>query len=113
MKVRHLPSSLGFAVFLQIHSALKIALLLTALFCTVLMQAQTNVWSPVPLGKSPAKAELTPDLPNLEKGILLQLDVAAMQNLGLSAAKETNNTRYVTTIIDLPLPNGSFQKFKI
>ncbi len=113
MKVRHLPSSLGFAVFLQIHSALKIALLLTALFCTVLMQAQTNVWSPVPLGKSPAKAELTPDLPNLEKGVLLQLDVAAMQNLGLSAAKETNNTRNTTTIIDLPLPNGSFQKFKI
>ena len=95
------------------YTAYKIALLFAVLFCTTHLQAQTNLWSPVPLGKNQVIAEQIPDLPNLDKGMLLQLDVATMQNLAKTAQKEGNNTRNATTIIDLPLPDGSFQKFKI
>ncbi len=113
MKVNHPSIRLFTTAFLQKNSASKIALLFAVLFFTGRAQAQTNPWSPAPLGKNLAKTEQTPDLPDLEKGILLQLDVATMQSLGKTAQKEISDTRSATTIIDLPLPNGSFQKFKI
>ncbi len=95
------------------YSTSKIALFFAALLFAGHVQAQTNPWSPAPLGKNLAKTEHTPDLPDLEKGILLQLDVATMQSLGKTAQKEISDTRNATTIIDLPLPDGSFQKFQI
>ena len=99
--------------FFPKYAAFKIALLFAALFCTTHLQSQTNLWLPAPLGKSQANSVLIPNLPDLGKGMLLQLDVPTMQNLGKTAQKEGNNTLNATTIIDLPLPNGRFQKFKI
>lgn len=95
------------------YSAVHLAVLFAALFGTAHLHAQTNLWSLAPLGKSLLKTEQTPGLPDLEKGNLQQLDVATMQNLGKTAPKEFNDTRNTTTIIELPLPDGSFQKFKI
>ncbi len=113
MKVTSLSPCLRGAAFLQKNSAFKIALLFAALFFTAHVQAQTNLWSPAPFARDQAKTAHTPDLPDFEKGVLLQLDVAAMQQLGNTAQKEFGDTRSATTIIDLPLPDGSFQKFKI
>ena len=107
------PSGFRILVFLQEKSRFKISLTLSLLFFIGSLQAQTKLWSPVPLGENLAKTAHIPDLPDLEKGTLLQLDVPTMQNLGKTAQNELSGTRGLTTIIDLPLPDGSFQKFKI
>ena len=104
------PRSLA---FLQKKATFNIALLFVGLFFAVPAHAQTNFWSPAPFASNQAKTAHTPDLPDLEKGLLLQLDVTAMQQVGKTAQKEFSDTRNATTIIDLPLPDGSFQKFKI
>ncbi len=113
MKFTRLSPSLRTVEFLQKSSISKITFLFAALLFTARMQAQTNLWSPAPLDKNLAKTAHTPDLPELDKGVLLQLDVATMQSLGKTAQKEFGDTHSATTIIDLPLPDGSFQKFKI
>ncbi len=99
--------------FLPKNAAFKNALLFAVLFFTAHVHAQTNLWSPAPFARNQAKTAQTPELPDFEKGLLLQLDVAAMQQLGNTAQKEFSDLRGATTIIDLPLPDGSFQKFKI
>ncbi len=113
MRSNHQRSDFPGLVFLQEKPRFKIALIAILLFFIGSLQAQTKLWSPSPLNKNKAKTEYIPDLPDLEKGALLQLDVPTMQNLGKTAQTETSNTRGTTTILDLPLPDGSFQKFKI
>ena len=113
MKFNHASSGSCFAVFSQLKSALKIALLIAFVLSAKGSQAQTKLWSPAPFIQNLSKAEHIPDLPDLEKGVLLQLDVATMQSLGKTARREISDPRSVTTIVDLPLPDGSFQKFEI
>ncbi|MDO8969463.1 MAG: zinc-dependent metalloprotease family protein, partial [Saprospiraceae bacterium] len=113
MKVTRLTPRLNAPAFLPKNTSFLIALPFFALIFAGNVQAQTNLWSPAPFAREQAKTAQTPDLPDFEKGLLLQLDVAAMQQLGNTAQKEFSDLRGATTIIDLPLPDGSFQKFKI
>ena len=113
MKFTRLSPCLRTLAFLPKDSTAKITFLFAAMLFAGYVRAQTNLWSPAPFAKSQAKTEHTPDLPDFEKGMLLQLDVAAMQHLGKTAQREFSDARSATTIIDLPLPDGSFQKFKI
>ncbi len=113
MKVTRLSRRLRSAAFLQKNTSPKIALLFAALFFTTYVQAQTKLWSSAPLDQYQAKTAHTPDLPELDKGTLLQLDVATMQSLGKTAQQETSGIHNASTVVDLPLPDGSFQKFQI
>jgi subtilisin-like proprotein convertase family protein len=113
MKVKHLPPGFRIVAFFQKNSTAKIALFFVLLFFTRGLHAQTNLWSPASFAQKPAKAAQIPDLPDFDKGILLQLKVPTMQNLCNTALKETSGAYGATTIIELPLPDGSFQKFKI
>ena len=113
MKFSLASSGLYFAVFSQKKSAFIFPALFAILFFAGNAQAQTKLWSPAPFARDQAKTAHTPDLPDFDKGVLLQLDLAAMQQLGKTAQHEFGDTRSATTIIDLPLPDGSFQKFKI
>lgn len=113
MKVNLPPSCLSALEFFQKNSGIHFALFFAAFLGSGQVQAQTNLWSPALFAQDQAKTEQVPDLPDFEKGILLQLDVSAMQGLGKTAQKETSATRSITTIIELPLPDGSFQKFQI
>ena len=113
MKVLYLTPYLRIVELVQKKSRLKIPLLFATFFFTAGVHAQTKLWSIPPAGKTLTKTEQIPDLPDLEKGVLLQLDVAAMQAIGKTALKESSNILNATTIIELPLPDGSFQKFKI
>ncbi len=113
MTLTYRSRNLRTAAFFKKKSALKTTLFFAALLFTSWIQAQKNLWSPAPFAKNEAKIAHTPELPDLDKGFLLQLDVPAIQNLGKTAPKEFGNTQTATTVIDLPLPDGSFQQFKI
>jgi subtilisin-like proprotein convertase family protein len=113
MKFNRASSDTFFAAFLQKKSASVCTILFILLVSIRGVKAQTNLWSSAPLTQNLSKTEHVPDLPDLKKGVLLQLDIPGMQNLGKTAQKEFSGTRTATTILDLPLPDGSFQKFRI
>jgi subtilisin-like proprotein convertase family protein len=83
------------------------------LCCVNRVQAQKGLWSPASATENLARAAQVPQLPELEKGLLLQLDVPSMQSLGKTAQKEFSTTSSATTVVDLPLPDGTFQRFSI
>ncbi|MDX1913648.1 MAG: LamG-like jellyroll fold domain-containing protein [Saprospiraceae bacterium] len=113
MKVFRLCSALRVAAFLSKKSVAGITLCFTALFFLPSLHAQTPLWAPVSYDNNLAQVNNCPDLPPFDMGTLLQLDVVAMQNKGKTAAKEFNHTPLTSAIVDLPLPDGSFQKFEI
>ncbi len=91
----------------------KITLSIAILLVVSRVSAQTNLWSAAPAAKNQPSTSVLPSLPDLSEGALLQLDLTAMQNLGKTAQQEFSAARSVTTVIGLPLPDGSFQKFQI
>ncbi|HLP93046.1 MAG TPA: LamG-like jellyroll fold domain-containing protein [Saprospiraceae bacterium] len=94
---------------------LSVALLLPVfqLLTLTRAQAQTGLWSEVSLRSLPESTDLTPQLPSLDKGMLLQLNVQAMQARCATAPAEFTRSNTDAGVIELPLPDGSFQTFQI
>jgi hypothetical protein len=78
-------------------------------------QDQNNLWSPVSEKdrKFSERSSLLTDVPDLKKGKVLRLQVESMMAMAKTAKNEIGNLRNETTIIELPLPDGTFQKFQI
>jgi subtilisin-like proprotein convertase family protein len=113
MQFSHRPSRTRILVSRFASFPLPFLLLLASGLFALRAQGQTRLWSPAVLQENLSSAAFIPDLPDLEKGRLLQLDVPAMMSLGRSAPRELDPASGAATVIELPLPDGSFQRFRI
>ncbi|MBK8818575.1 MAG: hypothetical protein IPN49_05585 [Saprospiraceae bacterium] len=94
----------------------KLIFIFSALLPFILSaQDQNNFWSPVSEKdrKFSERSSLLTDVPDLKKGKVLKLQVESMMAMAKTAKNEIGNLRNKTTIIELPLPDGTFQKFQI
>lgn len=77
------------------------------------MSAQINLWSAPAEGRPGEIREFVPDLPDLARGAVLQLDLDGMIALAKTAKKEEAGPGAATAVVWLPLPDGSFQRFQL
>ncbi len=78
------------------------------------VQAQLNFWSSAPIEQRSASTEdRLPDLPVFEKGHLVQLDLGSFIGQSRTAGKEGTSNISNSTSVWLPMPDGSFERFRI
>ena len=78
------------------------------------LQAQVNYWSAPEESRSVIGAnDLLPDLPGFDKGYRVQLDLDGFIQQSRKAAKEGSGAINTSTAVWLPLPDGTFERFRI
>ncbi|MEN0051823.1 MAG: zinc-dependent metalloprotease family protein, partial [Bacteroidota bacterium] len=87
--------------------------LLFCFFCSPLLLAQSKLWTPTQKDAAKQANDLTPDIPDIENRTLFDLSLNKLLVSTRTAKQEGISVSVSTTIIDLPLPNGTFQQFKI
>ena len=95
------------------HPSIPNFLLLLLSLVSLPLFSQTNYWSPSAVAKSAEKSTLLPDLPDFDKGALVQLDLPGFIEQCQSAKKEGVASINNSTQIWLPMPDGSYQRFLI